>query len=407
MPIKSTDGGYPVRFSVPNQRWSKVFRTQEDLQKFLTSEIKHWEEQNQPRHFPLPAGPQGLQFLDPLTTRIFQDALNTGPHPEEALKIVEERGAILSEGLYGRLLSNLKAEKPNLYPGAVAAIAVRLGPSNPWPDQGSGRQPFPWAVWLSGLGAILELVPVKAAKTEAEQLASVVSDALAHRDEAEEMKRGFETWREKTQTDTGADINKFRQSSADAVKFAQAQLAQALADSNARILELEDKVRNRLVLEAPTSYWSKKANDHVKIAFGFGALFLLGLGFGTFWLTHYGVDLVANAHQRIVGNVQDPGLLALVPLAFITLPTLAFAWLLRHVSRVIVQNLALGADARLRGTIAATYSALTADQAATPAELAIVFNALFRPVDGSTHSEIAPPICQTFWRWPERSRDHN
>ncbi|ADV12967.1 DUF6161 domain-containing protein [Mesorhizobium ciceri] len=390
MPIKFTDGGYPARFNVPNQRWSRTFRTQEELHKFLTSEITHWGEQNQPRHFPLPGGPAGLQFLDPLTTRIFQDALNTGPQLEEALKIVEERGAILSEGLHGRLLSKLKAEKPNLYPGAVASIAVNLGPSNAWPDQG-GRQPFPWALWLSGLGAVMELKPSTVTKAEADQLTSIVGDALAHRDEAEEIKRGFEIWREKTQTDTGADIDKFRKSSSDAVKYAQAQLAQALADSNDRILELEDKVRNRLILEAPTTYWSNKANDHVKIALGFGALFLLGLGGGTYWLTHYGVDLVANAHQRIVGTGQDAGLLALVPLAFVTLPTLAFAWLLRHVSRVIVQNLALGADARIRGTIAATYSALTADQAATPAELAIVFNALFRPVDGSTHSEIAPP----------------
>ncbi|RWA67457.1 DUF6161 domain-containing protein [Mesorhizobium sp.] len=390
MPIKSTGGGYPVRFSVPGQRWSKIFRTQEELRLFLMSEIKHWQEQNEPRNFPLPGGPQGLQFLDPLTTRIFQDALNTGPHPEEALKIVEQRGAILSEGLYGRLLSNFKTEKPNLYPGAVAAIAASLGPGNPWPDQ-SGRQPFPWAVWLSGLGAVMELAPSKVTKAEADQLTSLISDTLAHRDQTEEMKHDFELWRDKTTNEIGAEIRNFRQSTGDALKSAQAQLAQALYDSNSRILDLEEKVRTRLVLEAPTTYWSDKANGHVKIALGFGVLFLLALGGGIYWLTHYGVDLVADAHTRIVGNVQDPGLLALVPLAFITLPTLAFAWLLRHVSRVIVQNLTLGADARLRGTIATTYSALTIDQGASPAELAIVFNALFRPVDGSTHSEIAPP----------------
>lgn len=390
MPVKSKDGGYPIRFSVPDQRWSKTFLNAEELNSFLKAEIKHWQELNQPKSFPLPQGAQGLAFLDPLTTTIFVDAQNAVPNPEEALKIVEERGAILSEGSYGRFLTKLKAEKPKLYPGAVAAIAASLGPQNAWPDQG-GRQQLPWAVWLSGLAAILELVPTKAAKLEADHLANLVSDALAHRDEVEEMKRAFEAWREKTQSETGSDIDKFQRSAAEAVKFAQAQFALALDSSNTRILELEDKVRNRLVLEAPTTYWSNKANGHVKIALGFGAIFLLGLGGGTYWLTHYGVDLVADAHQRIVGNVQDPGLLALVPLAFITLPTLAFAWLLRHVSRVIVQNLALGADARLRGTIAATYSALTADQAATSAELAIVFNALFRPVDGSTHSEIAPP----------------
>lgn len=390
MPIKSTDGGYPARFNVPNQRWSKTFRTQEELHKFLTSEITHWAEQNQPRHFPLPGGPAGLQFLDPLTTRIFQDALNTGPQLEEALKIVEERGAILSEGLYGRLLSKLKAEKPNLYPGAVASIAVNLGPSNAWPDQG-GRQQFPWAVWLSGLGAVLEMMPSKATKAEADQLEGVISTALAHRDETEEMKHNFGLWRDKTQKEIGEEINTFRQSTDESFKSVRGQLAQALSDSNARTLELEEKVRKRLILEAPTTYWSRKANTHIAVASVFGVIFLCALAGGIFWLTHNGVELIGEAHDRIVGTVQDPGLLALVPLAFLTLPTLAFAWLLRHVSRVIVQNLTLSADARLRGTIATTYSALTIDQEASPTELAIVLNALFRPVDGSSHSEIAPP----------------
>ncbi len=93
----------------------------------------------------------------------------------------------------------------------------------------------------------------------------------------------------------------------------------------------------------------------------------------------------------VVGERANPGLLALVPLAFITLPTLAFAWLLRHVSRIIVQNLSLQADAQLRGTIATTYSALVHEQRGTTPELAIALNALFRPVDGSGHAEIAPP----------------
>ncbi|MER8625999.1 DUF6161 domain-containing protein [Mesorhizobium sp. M1143] len=361
------------------------------MRSFLVSGRDHWKELNQPtNYFPLPGGHQGLGFLDPLTTEIFDKALATGPHPEDALKVLEERGAILTEGMYGRFLSKLKTDKPQLYPGAVAAIAASLGPRSAWPDQG-GRQPFPWAVWLSGLGALLELVPSKSTKVETDQLASLISDALAHKDDAEEMKQDFENWRDQTKSDVGTELVQLRQSTTDALQSVRAQLAQALTDSNARIAELEEKVRKRLVLEAPTTYWTKKANTHVIIASVFGLIFFLSLGYGIYWLTHDGVELVGNAHDRIVGKVQDPGLLALVPLAFITLPTLAFAWLLRHVSRVIVQNLALGADARLRGTIATTYSALTAEQGATPTELAIVFNALFRPVDGSTHSEIAPP----------------
>ena len=103
---------------------------------------------------------------------------------------------------------------------------------------------------------------------------------------------------------------------------------------------------------------------------------------------------MADAHRQIVGDRQDIGLLALVPLAFVTMPSLALAWLLRHVSRVIVQNIALAADASLRGTIATTYSALTIDRETSQAELAIALQALFRPVDGSDHAEISPPNLQ-------------
>jgi len=175
---------------------------------------------------------------------------------------------------------------------------------------------------------------------------------------------------------------------------AEASLSALLKASKATINDLEEKTKTRIILEAPTKYWSDKANGHRTTAIAFGLVFLAALAAGTYWLTHHGVSLVADAHKQIVGDRQEAGLLALVPLAFITLPTLAFAWLLRHVSRIIVQNISLGADARLRGTIATTYGALTHDRPANPAELAIALQALFRPIDGSAHSEIAPPNIQ-------------
>jgi hypothetical protein len=102
------------------------------------------------------------------------------------------------------------------------------------------------------------------------------------------------------------------------------------------------------------------------------------------------VELVADAVDRIVGD-RDAAALTLVPIAFITIPALAFAWVLRHLSRIIIQNLSLEADARLRGTITMTFKALAADRTMNDAELAIALQALFRPIDGKDHSEIAPP----------------
>lgn len=320
----------------------------------------------------------------------FEEALRIQEKPLDAIGLLETKGAIISDGIYGRHLKTIRQEKPKLYVGAAAAVAAYLGPHNTWPD--ASRNPLSIGQWFSGLGGTIEfLSQTRSTKAEAKALERVITTAQAHRAEAEEIKLEFQNWQDATRKEFQAEIEALRQSSADTFKSVRSQLAQSLLDSNTRTAELEDKVRKRLILEAPTTYWSNKANSHTKIAALFGLIFLGSLGFGIYWLTHWGVDLVATAHERIVGNAQDPGLLALVPLAFITLPTLAFAWLLRHVSRVIVQNMALGADARLRGTIATTYSALTLEQDASPAELAIVLNALFRPVDGSTHTEIAPP----------------
>lgn len=166
---------------------------------------------------------------------------------------------------------------------------------------------------------------------------------------------------------------------------------QRLSDTRASIEDFEQMVTERLALEAPTAFWTAKAKSHRNVAILFGVIFLATIAGGVYWITHHGVALVADAYQTIVGDRETPGLLALVPLAFITLPTLGLAWVLRHVSRIVVQNLALQADAQLRGTIANTYTALTSQNQSTPAELAIALNALFRPIDGSGHAEIAPP----------------
>lgn len=389
MPVKSRDGAYPMRLTLPDQQVNLVFRDANEISTFLTSERDHWQRQNRPNGISFGA-PETVSYLDPLTTAVFNEALNKIPNHLEALTVLDTKGAIISTGIYGRSLETIRDEKPKLYAGAVAAIAVKLAPQNRWPDY--VQYPASIAQWLSGLGGTLEfLAHAGSAKAEKLTLDSAIVTAQEHRAETEEIKLDFAKWQEATRKQVEADIDSFRQSCADSFASVRVELAKSLSDSKDRIAELEDKVRRRLILEAPTTYWSNKASSHTKIAGLFGAVFLASLGFGIYWLTHWGVDLVANAHDRIVGDIKDPGLLALVPLAFITLPTLAFAWMLRHVSRVIVQNMALGADARLRGTIATTYSALTEEQNATPAELAIVLNALFRPVDGSTHTEIAPP----------------
>ena len=167
-------------------------------------------------------------------------------------------------------------------------------------------------------------------------------------------------------------------------------LAETLRISTEEIDEFKRKVRIDVGLEEPTNFWTEKANGHRTAAIIFGVIFLLAVIGMVLWIDMSAVDLVADAVDRIVGD-RSAAALSLVPIAFITVPALAFAWVLRHLSRIIIQNLSLEADARLRGTITRTFKALAADRAMNDAELAIALQALFRPIDGKDHSEIAPP----------------
>lgn len=300
---------------------------------------------------------------------------------------------MLSEGRQAKFLAKLRTEDPALYPGAFAAIASTLTPIREHYLSAQGnRFPMPWSLWMSGLGGLLKFFESERSGAQTkEEIETLVDNAKNLIGELETKSRelGELHGAHKTSLERLGDANleAFRQ----ALESYRSDFHDQLQRSQTSLLEFETMVRERLVLEAPTKFWTEKAKSHRNVAFLFGAVFLAAIGGGVYWITHHGVDLVADAYRTIVGDRETPGLLALVPLAFITLPTLGLAWVLRHISRIVVQNLALQADAQLRSTIANTYTALTSQNKSTPAELAIALNALFRPIDGSGHAEIAPP----------------
>jgi len=393
MPVKTNNGQYPATLRLDRQGFSKTFRDASELTAFLVEEREAWEQNNQKHGLVVP-DQSHMRFLSALTRPAFDQAVQLVNDPEEALRYLEHAGAIPTESRIGKELRRILEQAPRLYPGAVAAAAAIVGRQEPWPDQG-GRYGLPWPVWLSGLGGLFELVESRrSTKGAADELAAVIAEAETHTSDTDRTRIQFETWQAEAKQELNRRLAVFEEEHSSKVANADLALGKALSSYELRIADAEERVRKRLILEAPTTYWNRKARWHTGAAVVFGVIFLATLVSGIYWLTHQGVDLVGSAYERIVKDRSDPGLLALVPLAFITLPTLAFAWLLRHVSRVIVQNLSLGADARLRGTIATTYGALTSERDATPAELAIALHALFRPIDGSSHSEIAPPNLQ-------------
>lgn len=393
MPISSKDGGYPVSLKVPEQRLSKRFHSESEILEWIQQEIRFWESLNNPsnfQRFQMPS--EHTSFMNAITVRLLRDAEAYGGGPAR-LEYVESSGVMLSEGKQAKFLSTLLEQDPTLYPGAFAALAATLRPVQPQsiPAQSNGY-PLPWALWMSGLGGVLKYVETANSsgpdRREIEELTSRAHSVLQELEtQSRQLTELHDTENDRLEKLSTTTAQAFEQTLSSFRLHFQDRLDQSASS----LADYEKLVRERLALEAPTSFWTAKAQSHRNVAIFFGIVFLAATVGGVYWITHFGVDLVSDADKRIVGSRENPGLLALVPLAFITLPTLAFAWILRHISRIVVQNLALQADAQLRSTIANTYTALTSQNQSTPAELAIALNALFRPIDGAGHAEIAPP----------------
>jgi hypothetical protein len=76
----------------------------------------------------------------------------------------------------------------------------------------------------------------------------------------------------------------------------------------------------------------------------------------------------------------------------ITIPALFYAWFLKNVSRMFVQNLTLADDAAHRRALAITYLGLAENPKLSISEQdrALILNALFRPILGQSSDE-GPP----------------
>ena len=176
----------------------------------------------------------------------------------------------------------------------------------------------------------------------------------------------------------------------------KSQFAKLIMDFNATAVGIKNDYEKLLRLEAPKSYWAGKTDRHTWTAWIACGVFLLTLGAGLWGLYYEILPLVVDASKDLVPDqgtdISNRGteIKSLYPFVLITIPVLALAWVLRHISRIIVQNFALAEDARLRATIAETYLAVTRGRGEESNETMLVLTALFRPFDSSGHTEISP-----------------
>lgn len=410
MPVRSKDGDFPIILDVPFQGVRRTFQELQELLDFLQEEVRAWDAISQ--HL----GNSRLFGIEPslLVGRKAAGAaarqLASGSDPLSTIQLFDQERPLLMQGVFGQLVADREGETPAQTNGAIWAAASAIGTPKVFslPNQAASAKDLT-AVSYGTVKVANGVSNLKSQKKHVDRLTTELAEHLdAARVNNSETTKGISKTGEQLKAATAKaahdneqlllethkavdqSLDRVTKEISAALYEARTNLTEHLRSSSEEIEEFKRKVRIDVGLEEPTNFWTEKANGHRTVAIIFGVLFLGAVLGMVYWIDGYAVNLVSDAVDRIVGDRQAAAL-SLVPIAFITVPALAFAWVLRHLSRIMIQNLSLEADARLRGTITRTFKALAADRAMNDAELAIALQALFRPIDGKDHSEIAPP----------------
>jgi len=400
--VAASGNDFPITLTARSQGFKTTFSNSSEVREFLLSEQQWWNELQRTasvsstwRDALAQAGQHAvahaLKRFGPVTDASAGDTLSV-------LSPYAASGPLLRGGRQGKRLQALAENVPGAVPILALAEAVRMQPAL------AKRVPNVQLTTVDLVNALAGMShdirsPVVGERSKLESLLSE-ADGLESRLAA--LHADFSAWDEKQRALWDTERASFVQESKDTLKQGTERLELHLAQTDARLdsyfaesieqtESFKKRVREDVVLAVPTAFWDKKASGHLRAAVGSGAAFALVAGAGVWLLAAHGISLVSSAFHTVGTLPSDSALLALVPLAFITIPALAFAWVLRHISRVLIQNLSLGADARLRATITSTFKVLASDRDMSEAELAIALQALFRPIEVKDHAEIAPP----------------
>lgn len=152
---------------------------------------------------------------------------------------------------------------------------------------------------------------------------------------------------------------------------------------------LARRYREHITIEKPAEVWTKQFDAKTKQWQLWLSIFVVivvaTLGVLLYWHSEF-ANWVNGLSQNATGT------LSLAGLATITLPALLYAWVLRSISRLFIQNLSLADDAMHRSVLATTYLGLVDNKEVgiLPEERVLILNALFRPLPMSAPDE-GPP----------------
>jgi hypothetical protein len=161
-------------------------------------------------------------------------------------------------------------------------------------------------------------------------------------------------------------------------------------DEKTQLFEnLESLYRKQLTIQEPAISWQKIAAQKTTVWRVWLALFALLVVLPIF-VAIFNWETVSIAVGKVTASAN--GGFSIAGLAVVSIPALFYAWLLKNISRVFIQNLNLADDADHRRSLALTYMGLLQDdkRPASDADRAIILNALFRPIPPHTNDE-GPP----------------
>lgn len=152
---------------------------------------------------------------------------------------------------------------------------------------------------------------------------------------------------------------------------------------------LEALYRQKLTLEEPAKTWADIADRKTK-AWRVWLIVFSVLAAAPFAVLALFADRLGDTITKLTTSAG--GTVSIAGIALVTVPALFYAWLLKNISRVFIQNLNLADDASHRRALSFAYLGLLADSkhSATDADRAIILNALFRPIPPQTNDE-GPP----------------
>lgn len=177
------------------------------------------------------------------------------------------------------------------------------------------------------------------------------------------------------------------------------ELDKYLASKTNEVEALRTLYLDKLKLEAPAKYWERTSRISALKGYFFLVFFAGGI-FGPVWFIAPNWSQISTFLFELVK--QSGNQFTLTPFVIITLPALAYGWLLRHISRIVIHNLNLADDADYRRVMTMVFLGLqkqNAEDSAEPVgnatnvsdtERALILNALFRPVPSSATDE-GPP----------------